>query len=252
MKKILIVFSVLLPIIILVSVLSLSSFAAESVKVPVIMYHSVAVNPDPNDTYQISLAEFKSEMDYINSNGYTTLTNDEYYNIITKKSPMPSKPILLTFDDATLNFYNNALPVLKQYGMKATLYVVTNWIGTSIRMTSDQLKSAVSYDKLELQNHTSTHGDLLSLSSTELTKRVNDATNALKAINGKTTQYFAYPYGNSNAAFVSVLKDLGFKVAFKAGGGMSTDTSDLYNMPRIGIFKNDNITSFIRKVTTGN
>lgn len=41
-------------------------------------------------------------------------------------------------------------------------------------------------------------------------------------------------------------------MAFKAGGGMATDSSDLMNMPRIGIINTDNITTFTRKITTGN
>lgn len=44
---------------------------------------------------------------------------------------MPAKPILLTFDGATMDFYNNAYPILKQYGFNATEYVVTDQIGTS-------------------------------------------------------------------------------------------------------------------------
>ena len=79
---------------------SINANAATSVKVPVLMYHRIETNPNRSDTWQIGVTEFKQEMEYLKNNGYTTLTNDQFYNIITKKASMPAKPVLLTFDGA--------------------------------------------------------------------------------------------------------------------------------------------------------
>ena len=65
-------------------------------------------------------------------------------------------------------------------------------------------------------------------------------------------KYFAYPFGESSNDFVNVLKSLNVKMAFKVGGGMATNSSDLMNMPRIAIVNTDNIATFTRKLTTGN
>ncbi|MBD7912273.1 MULTISPECIES: polysaccharide deacetylase family protein [Clostridium] len=236
----------------------LQANAATPVKIPVLMYHRIEVNANKNDTWQISLNEFKQEMNYLKSNGYTTLTNDQFYNIITKKAPMPAKPILLTFDGATSDFYYNAYPILKQYGFNSTEFVVTDQIGTSwgspsdmIRiMTEEQLKT-VAKNKVELENHSTTHGHIANLGTTELTRRVAGATNKLQSMTNKPVGYFAYPFGESSPNFVNVLKNLKVKMAFKVGGGLATDSSDLMNMPRIGIVNTDNITTFIRKIKTG-
>lgn len=233
--------------------------AATPVKIPVLMYHRIEVNPNKNDTWQIGLNEFKQEMNYLKSNGYTTLTNDQFYNIITKKAPMPVKPVLLTFDGATIDFYNNAYPILRQDGFNATEYVVTDQIGTSwgspsdlIRiMNEDQLK-IVGNNKIELENHSTTHGHIANLSTADLTKRVSGATAKLESLTNKPVKYFAYPFGESSNNFVNILKSLKVKMAFKVGGGMATDSSDLMNMPRIAIVNTDNIGTFTRKLTTGN
>jgi peptidoglycan/xylan/chitin deacetylase (PgdA/CDA1 family) len=237
----------------------IASTISTTVKVPVFMYHRIETNPNPGDTWQISLTEFKQEMDYLKNNGYTTLTNDQFYNIITKSAPMPAKPVLLTFDGATVDFYYNAYPILKQYGFNATEYVVTDQIGTSWGSSSDiirimnetQLKT-VANNRIELENHSTTHGHIANLSTEELTKRVNNATVRLQNLTGKPVKYFAYPFGESSTNFVNTLKSLNMKMAFKVGGGMATDSSDLMNMPRIAIINTDNITTFIRKLTTGN
>jgi len=233
--------------------------AATPVKVPVLMYHRIEVNSNRSDTWQISLNEFKQEMEYLKNNGYTTLTNDQFYNIITKKAAMPAKPVLLTFDGATIDFYNNAYPILKQYGFNATEYVVTDQIGTAwgspsdlIRIMNDDQLKIVGNNKIELENHSTTHGHIANLSTSELTKRVSGATAKLESLTNKKVKYFAYPFGESSNNFVSVLKSLNVKMAFKVGGGMATDSSDLMNMPRIAIVNTDNITTFTRKLTTGN
>jgi len=256
MKKIIVS---IISIAIFMSTFVLNANAATSVKVPVLMYHRIETNPNRSDTWQISLTEFKQEMEYLKNNGYTTLTNDQFYNIITKKAAMPAKPVLLTFDGATIDFYNNAYPILRQYGFNATEYVVTDQIGTSwgspsdiIKiMNEDQLK-IVGNNKIELENHSTTHGHIANLSTAELTKRVSGATAKLESLTNKPVKYFAYPFGESSNNFVNVLKTLKVKMAFKVGGGMATDSSDLMNMPRIAIINTDNITTFTRKLTTGN
>lgn len=233
--------------------------AATSVKVPVLMYHRIEANPNRSDTWQISLTEFKQEMKYLKDNGYTTLTNDQFYNIITKKAAMPAKPVLLTFDGATIDFYNNAYPILRQYGFNATEYVVTDQIGTSwgspsdiIRIMNENQLEIVGNNKIELENHSTTHGHIANLSTAELTKRVSGAATKLESLTNKPVKYFAYPFGESSNNFVNVLKGLKVKMAFKVGGGMATDSSDLMNMPRIAIVNTDNIGTFTRKLTTGN
>ena len=238
---------------------SINANAATSVKVPVLMYHRIETNANGSDTWQISLNEFKQEMKYLNDNGYTTLTNDQFYNIITKKASMPAKPILLTFDGATIDFYNNAYPILKQYGFNATEYVVTDQIGTSWGSASDMIRimnenqlKTVANNKIELENHSTTHGHIANLGTAELTKRVSGATTKLESLTNKPVKYFAYPFGESSNDFVNVLKSLNVKMAFKVGGGMATDSSDLMNMPRIAIVNTDNIATFTRKLTTGN
>ena len=71
-----------------------SNAAATNASVPVLLYHVVSTNPDPNNQYQYSLTEFKKQMDYLKTNGYTTLSIDQYYSIINKTVSMPSKPVL--------------------------------------------------------------------------------------------------------------------------------------------------------------
>lgn len=224
--------------------------AATNVKIPVLLYHVVSSNPSPNNQYQFSLSEFKKQMEYLNANGYTTLSIDQYNNIINKAASMPNKPILLTFDDCTSDFYTNVYPVLKQYKMKATEFVVTNWIDTAGHLTTNQIK-LINNDGIDIQNHTTNHADFTTLNHNQKYSAINDATNKIKSITNKAPVYCAYPYGSYDADTTSILKSLGYKTGFKVGGGLSTDTSDKYGMPRTMILNGDTLNVFIRKVSSG-
>ncbi|WP_053362863.1 polysaccharide deacetylase family protein [Bacillus sp. FJAT-27251] len=235
---------------------SSSSFSAVSAKksktveIPVLLYHVVKPNPDPTNPWQFSLEEFEKHMAYLKENGYSTLTMKQYFNILDKKAAMPAKPVLITFDDNSDDFYPYVYPILQKYGMKATQFTVSDWVDGSWNMTADEILTVME-NGIDIENHSVTHPFLAELSKEEQYAEINNATVALKELTGRTTDVFAYPYGNYNADTISVLKELGFKGAFKVGGGLSTDKSDRYELPRIMILQEHTMEDFIRMVNTG-
>lgn len=229
---------------------SASAKKSSNVEIPVLLYHVVKPNPDPNNPWQFSLEEFEKHMAYLKENGYRTLTIKQYFNILDKKAAMPEKPILLTFDDNSNDFYPYVYPVLQKHGMKATQFTVSDWVNGSWNMTASEILTVME-NGVDIQNHTVSHPFLANLSKEQQYAEINNATIALKELTGKTTDVFAYPYGNYNAQTLSVLKELGFKGAFKVGGGISTDQSDRLELPRIMILQQHKMEDFIRMVETG-
>ncbi len=134
--------------------------------------------------------------------------------------------------------------------MKATQFTVSDWVNGSWNMTASEILTVME-NGIDIQNHSVTHPFLANLSKEGQYGEINDATIALKELTGKTTNVFAYPYGNYNADTISILKELGLKGAFKVGGGISTDQSDRYELPRIMILQNHTLDDFIRMVETG-
>nr|WP_263324409.1 polysaccharide deacetylase family protein [Neobacillus sp. Marseille-Q6967] len=232
------------------SSISASSVNKNSIEIPVLLYHVVKPDPDPTNPWQFSLDEFEKHMAYLKENGYRTLTMKQYFNILDKKAAMPEKPILLTFDDNSNDFYPYVYPILQKYGMKATQFTVSDWVNGSWNMTSSEILTVME-NGINIQNHTVTHPFLANLSKAQQYEEINNATTALKELTGKTTMAFAYPYGNYNSDTISILKELGFKGAFKVGGGISTDKSNRYELPRIMILQEHTLADFIRMVETG-
>lgn len=238
--------------------LSLTGFASHpaaakpnaAIEIPVLLYHVVSPNPDPDNLYQYSLVEFEKQMAYLKENGYRTLTIKQYFNILDGKAAMPAKPILLTFDDNSNDFYPHAYPVLDKYGMKATQFTVSNWVDGSWNMTSSEITTVMD-NGIDIQNHTVSHPFLNQMSYDKQYAEINDATAALKTLTGKTTNVFAYPYGAYNTDTINVLKNLQFDGAFTVAGGLSTDQHSRYELPRIMMLNGDTLDDFVRKITTG-
>jgi peptidoglycan/xylan/chitin deacetylase (PgdA/CDA1 family) len=140
-----------------------SAKKSEKVEIPVLLYHVVKPDPDPTNPWQFSLEEFEKHMAYLKENGYRTLTMKQYFNILDKKAAMPAKPILITFDDNSNDFYPYVYPILQKYGMKATQFTVSDWVDGSWNMTSEEILAVIE-NGIDIQNHSVTHPFLAELS----------------------------------------------------------------------------------------
>src|SRR5262245_56665266 len=90
-----------------------------SAQIPILMYHHIAVPPDPRNQRESSLdvppRQLAEELDYFQRVGYTTSTLDELTAALREGAALPAKPLILTFDDGYIDFYTTAFPLLKRY-----------------------------------------------------------------------------------------------------------------------------------------
>jgi peptidoglycan/xylan/chitin deacetylase (PgdA/CDA1 family) len=99
-------------------------------QIPVLCFHGIGTPSsvvDSVDYYNTTLANFKAEMAWLASNGYQTITPQQYTAWLAGQAvTLPAKPVLITFDDAFPND-TQATPVLQQYGFHAVMFVVTGY-----------------------------------------------------------------------------------------------------------------------------
>lgn len=207
--------------------------AREPADIPVLLYHVVKETPT-NEWNDVSIADFHKQMKYLYDHGYTTLSSEEYVAIMEGRMEAPEKPILLTFDDATPDFLTEVLPVLDKYGMKAVLFVITDWIGGGYSMTEAQLRDVAAHPNVSIENHSAEHGQAMWQTNQGelLTKEAASASIAkanayIKSITGKDPLLFAYPYGGFNEAAKEALKENGIKYAFKVGYPNGNDNYEM-------------------------
>lgn len=94
---------------------------------PVLMYHHVT----PNDgLVTVSPATFRAQMRWLASHGYRGVGCRDLERFLAGEA-LPEKSVLITFDDGYLDNYVYAHPVLKEFGLHAVIFLVTDWIGES-------------------------------------------------------------------------------------------------------------------------
>ena len=95
---------------------------AYSAQVPILMYHNLAQEGSGNDT--ISVQRFEEHLAALQDAGYTTITFQDLLAYVEQGTELPEKPVLLTFDDGYESNYTLAYPLLQQYQMNATIFVI--------------------------------------------------------------------------------------------------------------------------------
>ncbi len=97
--------------------------------IPVMMYHHVS--PEPEDSISINPQNFEMQIKYLAEARYRSLHLPEFFSLLRSWN-IPEKLVLITFDDGYADNFIYAYPILKKYGMKATIFPVTAFIKDSI------------------------------------------------------------------------------------------------------------------------
>jgi peptidoglycan/xylan/chitin deacetylase (PgdA/CDA1 family) len=168
-------------------------------QVPVLCYHQIR-DWKPKDRkvdkdYIIPPATFRAHMKMLVDSGYHTISPDQLYDYLTKGSALPTKPILLTFDDTNEDQFRVARPELLKYGFKGMFFIITGEISAdSWHMDKQQIKQ-LSDDGNTIACHTRDHGNFKKFKDTDWVIQIDKVNKRLQAITGKPVKYFAYPYG---------------------------------------------------------
>lgn len=101
-------------------------------KVPILLYHNICRDANSSAISQntISQKQFESHMKALVAMGCSAVTFDEMIAYVEKGTPLPKKPVCITFDDGYLSNYQIAFPILKKYKLKATVFVIGVSVGS--------------------------------------------------------------------------------------------------------------------------
>jgi peptidoglycan/xylan/chitin deacetylase (PgdA/CDA1 family) len=204
-------------------------------QVPILCYHQLR-DWKPTDSksardYIVPPAAFKQQMKALADSGYTTILPDELYSYLAAGTPLPPKPVMLTFDDTDLDQYSVAWPEMKQYNFKGVFFIMTVSIGRPRYMSKEQIKE-LSDAGNTIGSHTWDHHNVKKYSGEDWVMQVEKPSRQLEQITGKPVKYFAYPFGLWNPPAIPELKKRGIKAAFQLAE--KRDEQDpLYTIRRI-------------------
>ncbi len=218
--------------------------------IPVLMYHAIGYEKD--NTARVPKENFKQQMKYLKDNGYVTLTLDEAYSFFEKNKPVPEKSLVITFDDGYVDNYVEALPILKEFGFTATIFVITDIIDKSQNyMNLEQLKE-MEANGIDIQSHTVYHKNLKELSYDKQLETLKDSKEFLEKSLNKKIKYFAYPFGEFSQDTLKAVKEAGYTMAFATAGRWSDKTDGILTLDRVFISGYANLDVFIDRISNPN
>ena len=205
-------------------------------QVPVLCYHHIK-DWKPNERssmkeYIVPVANFKAQMKYLADSGYHTITGDQYYAYLTKGTPLPPKPVMLTFDDTDEEQYTIGATEMAKYGFKGVYFIMTISIGRPRYMSKEQLK-ALADSGHTVAAHTWDHHNVKNYGEADWDVQFAKPKEKIESITGKPVEYFAYPFGVWKKEAIPELEKRGYKAAFQLSANVRDTAAPLYTLRRM-------------------
>lgn len=229
----------------------------ERKRIPILMYHSISEEASPKfRLFAVPPARFAEQMAYLYRQAYTPLTVSQLVQACRDgAAALPAKPVVLTFDDAFLDFYTAALPVLQRYGLPATLYIPTRYVNRTSRwmqrigegsrpLLSWQQLQEVSRSGIECGAHSHSHPQLDLLPVARAKQEIFQSKRILEEHLGQAIASFAYPHGYHTTAVRQLVRLAGYSSACAVGYALSTETTDPFALTRLLVSPDMDVHSF--------
>ena len=228
-----------------------------SVTLPILMYHRIGrIGPNLAPITQrlsVTPADFAAQMRWLRRNGFHAVSQAQAFDALERGAKLPSRPVMITFDDGYRGVWANALPVLMRLHMPATAYVITDRIsnGDPSFLTWSELR-ALQANGVSVGSHTVTHSDLTTLDDTQALGELTNSRRALERHLGRRVQWFAYPAGAEDARIVGLTRRAGYVLAVTTQPGSVQSAADPLELRRYEVLDSTHVNglaSLLRAVT---
>jgi peptidoglycan/xylan/chitin deacetylase (PgdA/CDA1 family) len=223
---------------------------ADSLRVPILVYHSVMPH-HPGQTAEQRVLDvgdsvFVAQMRYLVDGGYHVVSFAALVDALEGRDTLPKRAVVITFDDGWENQFSHAFPILRRFGLTATFFVFTTPIGKDGKlMTWEQLRELQAAG-MTIGSHTRTHPVLPDYHAA-LHNEVAMSRADIKEHLGRAPDFFAYPFGAWDAESAAWARTAGYRAARAYRGGAWNSPSDLYHLRAVPV--TDNMRAFERAVS---
>jgi peptidoglycan/xylan/chitin deacetylase (PgdA/CDA1 family) len=229
--------------------------------ISVFMYHQVgrfAAMREHRANY-CDVDRFRAQMRYLKRIGATVLSMSDALAALQGQRAMPSRPVVLTFDDGCDNFHEHALPVLEEFAYPSIVYVIAGLAGgkaewmTAVGHPTPSLMDfarirEIAARGVEIGSHAFSHVRLAGQTPAVLQHEIADSRRRIEDETGKPVTHFCYPYGSHDVATIDAVAAAGYRSAVTCQRGAATPGFDPLALPRKGISYGDNVLGFAWKL----
>jgi peptidoglycan/xylan/chitin deacetylase (PgdA/CDA1 family) len=196
------------------------------------MYHYVSEPPAGADAVRRDLsvapAQFEAHLAYLRQAGYQVVTLDDLLYNLTLGWPLPARPVILTFDDGYADNYEQAFPLLQQYGVRAHFFIITDFVDEARPgyMSWPQIEEMARAGQ-RIGSHSRDHPDLRDKPLSYLVWQALGSAQTIEAHVGNHPRWVAYPSGRYDDAAIAVFRSAGY------WGGVTTEQGATHTADRL-------------------
>jgi len=223
-------------------------------RIPVLLYHQIASLSSEDDPFGLAVTpeNFRRQMKYLYEKGFKVVSLDKMDRISPRES-MSSRLVALSFDDGYLETYTVAFPILKAYGFPATVFLITDLIGSCHAWTGSKPAHHLNWGQIRemaehnisFSSHSCSHPDLTKLSDREVIRECVDSKTIIEENLGNPVERFAYPYGRYDNRVTHLVRNAGYSSAYAVG----FPGKDVFSKERLEIKREDTFLLFELKAS---
>lgn len=195
--------------------------------IPILFFHHIgepAIH-DPYANLHFPISKLEELTQFLVTEKYHTAHTADLAQI-----PSSDRVVILNFDDGYDNTYTAAYPILKKYGLTATVYVISGFIGTPGYLTEAQIQELAKAG-WEIGSHTITHPDLAHITTEQVKIELTESKKTLAKITGQEVTTLCYPAGKYDTAVIKIAKEVGYVFARTTEPGIVTNLKKPYELP---------------------
>jgi peptidoglycan/xylan/chitin deacetylase (PgdA/CDA1 family) len=231
--------------------------------IPILMYHQVTPRPLPVlQKYVVTPKAFAAQMKWLGMTGYVPITLDALIAHRTGRSPVPSRPIVITFDDGFQDCVDYAVPIMRALGFTAMFYLVAGLVGKNSRWLLSErgielplmdwtAARGLEGSGFQCGSHTMNHPRLADLPPAACRNELLNSRCLLEDRLGHEVRHLAYPFGSFNERVRDLAAEAGYRSASSVRIGLSPPSDDSLALHRVHVTGQDSLLDFICRLRSG-
>ena len=221
--------------------------------IPILCYHRFGLK---KSRMVVTPENFSEQMAYLHDNGFRVISLSDLVAFVNGEKSVPKKSVVITMDDGYKSAYQYAFPILKKYEFPATIFVYSDFIGTTDGLSWKEMKEMVASGLVDIQPHSKSHSNLGIRKQTEdehfYQQRIKTEITVPTHLFSKhlnTVMYaYAYPYGDTNQFVIKNLENHHYTLGATVQPGGNPSFAYPYMLRRNMVFGEEGIDAFKRNL----
>lgn len=196
---------------------------------------------DRHPSTNTTIEQLKTQFEYFKNNGYKVVPTSDIIDKLKAKEDIPDNWVAFHIDDSYKSFYENGLPLFKEYNYPFSLFVYVEATQKKYNdfMTWEQIKESSKYGEISL--HSYSHEHLTKLSNEELIEDTKKSYEIFEEKMGFKPKGYVYPFGEYNEEVKQTIKSFGFDYIGNQNSGSVNKNSDIYDLDRVALAGKSNL-----------